>query len=144
MQESFGFPLISHEQLPHFPALQFQRTARSLANFAWLRCTASSPPWRASDSIWYSTKSPPSALPRQTLNFRIFGAVAVSGMETLACTGLRGRRLGNLGLEVLDRAVRDPHELRRPRWLRHLVGHHLPVGSLVRDEVHGDPLVALA
>jgi hypothetical protein len=28
---SFGWPLISAEQEPHFPALQFHRTARSLA-----------------------------------------------------------------------------------------------------------------
>jgi hypothetical protein len=37
-----GMPLISAEQEPHLPALQFQRTARSLACSAWMRCTASS------------------------------------------------------------------------------------------------------
>src|SRR3979409_675915 len=35
-----GFPLISAEHDPHFPALQFQRTARSLTCSAWLRCMA--------------------------------------------------------------------------------------------------------
>src|ERR1700755_507510 len=34
-------PLLSAEQEPHLPALQFQRTARSLACSAWIRCTAS-------------------------------------------------------------------------------------------------------
>src|SRR5207253_1562578 len=37
-----GRPFTSAEQEPHFPALQFQRTARSLACSAWMRCTASS------------------------------------------------------------------------------------------------------
>jgi hypothetical protein len=31
MHISFGMPLISAEHEPHLPALQFQRTARSLA-----------------------------------------------------------------------------------------------------------------
>jgi len=31
-----GIPLISAEHDPHFPALQFQRTARSLAPSAWI------------------------------------------------------------------------------------------------------------
>src|SRR5271156_3304291 len=34
MHISFGTPLISAEQEPHLPALQFQRQARSLACFA--------------------------------------------------------------------------------------------------------------
>jgi hypothetical protein len=37
-----GLPLISAEQDPHLPALQFQRTARSPARRAWTWCTASS------------------------------------------------------------------------------------------------------
>jgi len=37
-----GLPLISAEHDPHLPALQFQRTARSLAVSAWILCTASS------------------------------------------------------------------------------------------------------
>ena len=42
MHISFGMPLISAEQEPHLPALQFQRTAISLACSAWMWCTASS------------------------------------------------------------------------------------------------------
>jgi hypothetical protein len=43
-----GFPLISAEHDPHFPALQFHRTARSGACVAWMRWTTSSttsPSW---------------------------------------------------------------------------------------------------
>src|SRR5215467_2503347 len=36
MHISLGIPLISAEQEPHFPALQFQRTAISLACSAWI------------------------------------------------------------------------------------------------------------
>ena len=36
MHISFGMPLISAEHEPHLPALQFQRTARSLACSAWI------------------------------------------------------------------------------------------------------------
>src|SRR5437764_963246 len=36
MHISFGLPLISAEHDPHFPALQFQRTARSGAWVAWI------------------------------------------------------------------------------------------------------------
>ena len=42
MHMSRGLPLISAEHEPHLPALQFQRTARSLACSAWIWCTASS------------------------------------------------------------------------------------------------------
>ena len=41
MHINFGLPLISAPQDPHLPALQFHRTARSLACVAWRRCTAS-------------------------------------------------------------------------------------------------------
>ncbi len=41
MHISFGMPLISAEHEPHFPALQFHRTARSPACSAWTLCTAS-------------------------------------------------------------------------------------------------------
>ena len=41
MHMSAGLPLISAEQEPHLPALQFQRTARSLACSACTRWTAS-------------------------------------------------------------------------------------------------------
>ena len=36
MHISRGFPLISAEHDPHLPALQFQRTARSGACWAWI------------------------------------------------------------------------------------------------------------
>ena len=42
MHMSFGLPLISAEHEPHLPALQFQRTARSLACSAWIWWIASS------------------------------------------------------------------------------------------------------
>ena len=42
MHISFGMPLISAEQEPHLPALQFQRQARSLACVAWILWTTSS------------------------------------------------------------------------------------------------------
>ena len=42
MHISRGLPLISAEHDPHLPALQFQRTARSVACSAWILCTASS------------------------------------------------------------------------------------------------------
>ena len=41
MHISRGFPLISAEHDPHFPALQFHRTARSGASSAWIRWTTS-------------------------------------------------------------------------------------------------------
>src|SRR3982074_173995 len=41
MHISRGLPLISAEQDPHFPALQFQRTARSPACVAWIWWIAS-------------------------------------------------------------------------------------------------------
>ena len=42
MHNSRGFPFTSAEQEPHFPALQFQRTARSFADSAWIWWRASS------------------------------------------------------------------------------------------------------
>jgi len=42
MHMSRGCPLISAEHEPHFPALQFQRSARSPALSAWIWCMASS------------------------------------------------------------------------------------------------------
>ena len=41
MHMSRGLPLISAEQDPHLPALQFQRQARSGACVAWIWWTAS-------------------------------------------------------------------------------------------------------
>ena len=42
MHINFGLPFTSAEQLPHLPALQFHRTARSLADSACTWWTASS------------------------------------------------------------------------------------------------------
>src|SRR5207237_9891914 len=42
MHRRRGWPLISAEHDPHLPALQFQRTARSLAVSAWIWWMASS------------------------------------------------------------------------------------------------------
>ncbi len=41
MQASRGRPLISMEQDPHLPALQFHRMARSPVCVAWSRCSTS-------------------------------------------------------------------------------------------------------
>src|SRR5258707_9464215 len=64
---NFGRPLISAEQDPHFPALQFQRHARSVAWVAWILCTASSTTIPSETSVEYSTNFPPFASPRQIL-----------------------------------------------------------------------------
>jgi hypothetical protein len=66
MHMSDGRPLISAEQEPHLPALQFQRQARSGASVAWTRWMTSrttSPSWAG---ITYSVNSPPVSSPRQT------------------------------------------------------------------------------
>src|SRR5215218_11346340 len=77
MHISRGLPLISAEQEPHFPALQFQRTARSGALSAWMRCTASSTTIPSTTSVSYSRKSPPLASPRQIRKRRVrFAAFA--------------------------------------------------------------------
>ena len=52
MQASRGRPLISIEQDPHLPALQFQRTARSPAWVAWRRCRMSSTTSPSFASTW--------------------------------------------------------------------------------------------
>src|SRR5881628_956783 len=59
MQRSFGWPFTSALQDPHLPALQFQRTARSGACVAWMRCTTSSTTIPGSSGTTYSTCSPP-------------------------------------------------------------------------------------
>src|SRR6266536_5394955 len=69
MQASFGFPLISMLQEPHLPALQFQRTARSLASFAWIRCRTSRTTMPGSTSMRYSMNEPV-AVPRQMRKWR--------------------------------------------------------------------------
>src|SRR5690242_5433718 len=72
MHISFGRPLISAEHEPHLPALQFHRTARSLACSAWILCTTSRTTIPSETSVGYSLNSPPLAEVRQILN-RTFG-----------------------------------------------------------------------
>src|SRR5579872_4854072 len=66
-----GRPLISAEHDPHLPALQFQRTAKSFACVAWMRCTTSSTTMPDSTSVVKSLKPPPEASPRQILNVAV-------------------------------------------------------------------------
>lgn len=58
MHISRGCPLISAEHDPHLPALQFHRTARSLACSAWIWCTASRTTMPSDTSVRYSLNSP--------------------------------------------------------------------------------------
>src|ERR1051326_8892148 len=78
MHISFGMPLVSAEQEPHLPALQFQRQARSLAWFAWISCTASRTTIPSTTSCLYSSKWPDAPSPRQILNVRVECAAAAS------------------------------------------------------------------
>ena len=71
MQSSRGLPLISALHEPHFPALQFQRTARSPAWVAWIRWSASSTTSPSETSTVKSFSSPSYWLPRHT---RIFSS----------------------------------------------------------------------
>ena len=69
MHISRGRPLISALHDPHLPALQFHRTARSgvwVACNRWMTSRTTSPSFT---STVKSTRSPPSASPRQTRNF---------------------------------------------------------------------------
>src|SRR5438876_11107423 len=91
MQASFGFPLISMLQDPHFPALQFHRTARSLASLAWILCRTSRTTIPGSTSTPYSTNAPPAAVPRQ----------------------IRKVRSDTAGLQILDLGEGDCGELLR-------------------------------
>src|SRR5438034_2514927 len=70
MHISRGFPLISAEHEPHFPALQFQRTARSGACSAWMACTASSTTIPSPAATRYSFSSPRSRVPRNSRSVR--------------------------------------------------------------------------
>src|SRR5207247_6770128 len=72
-----GRPLISAEQEPHLPALQFQRQARSLAWVAWIRCTASSTTMPSLTSVLYSRNAPPEASPRQILKTAFVNGLTV-------------------------------------------------------------------
>src|SRR5947208_3587765 len=72
MHISFGMPLISAEQEPHLPALQFHRTAMSGAWVACSRWITSSTTSPSFTSTVKSCRSPPSASPRHTLNFALY------------------------------------------------------------------------
>src|SRR5690606_30661121 len=66
MQPRRGLPLISMEQEPHLPALQFQRTARSGACVACSRWSTSRTTSPSLTSTWKSSSAPPVASPRHT------------------------------------------------------------------------------
>src|SRR5689334_16526441 len=112
-----GLPLISMLHEPHLPALQFQRSARSFASCAWIRCSTSSTTMPGSTSTANCLNSPPAASPRQTLNDRF----AMGGL----LASLLHVRADLAGLEILDLRVRDRDEVRRPLGLRALLHLHL-------------------
>src|SRR5688500_10075334 len=97
MHISFGMPLSSAEQDPHFPALQFQRTARSLALSAWIWCTASSTTIPSVTSVLYSRNSPPEEVDRQMLKVRVDIFFELSGSsEWSVVIGESGLRYSQL------------------------------------------------
>src|SRR5262249_40836462 len=55
---SLGIPLISAEQDPHFPALQFHLTLRSFACSAWFLWMASRPTMPSEISVVYFSTPP--------------------------------------------------------------------------------------
>src|SRR3989442_10386516 len=116
-----GWPLISAEHEPHFPALQFQRTARSGACSAWMACTASSTTIPSPAATWYSFSSPPSRVPRNSRSFR--------------CSA------------TLFPFLNECHEVRGDRWLRlaphpHAVTFFLNHDLLARLALIGVGIVA--
>src|SRR2546428_6197968 len=116
-----GLPLISAEHEPHFPALQFQRTARSGACSAWMACTASSTTIPSPAATWYSFSSPPSRVPRNSRSFR--------------CSA------------TLFPFLNECHEVRGDRWLRlaphrHAVPFFLNHDLLARLALIGVGIVA--
>src|SRR5688572_2708102 len=127
MQESFGLPLISMLHEPHFPALQFQRHARSGACSFCTRWIKSSTTMPGSVSTVYSSNRPPDASPRQARSVRV---------RTPASDTAR--------LQVLERRVRDLHQLFGPGRSLHLLDDHLPAGTATDDQVVPHPFLALA
>ena len=69
MHISRGFPFTSALHEPHFPALQFQRTARSPAWVAWSTCRTSRRTMPSSQGTSYSRSCPPEASPLQIRSF---------------------------------------------------------------------------
>src|SRR5262245_36766631 len=122
MQARRGLPLISMLHEPHLPALQFQRTARSFASRAWIRCRTSRTTMPGSTSTRYSTNEPPAAVPLHT----------------------RSRRSDTPCLQILDRRVGDGGQIlgRVPPLLH--PGLHPPVRPPEHDDVHLLPVFALS
>src|ERR1700750_3388374 len=102
-----GLPLISIEHEPHLPALQFQRSARSLAWWAWIRCSTSSTTMPGSTSTSNWTKSPALPSPRQTLKTRL--AICV-----LLLRELLDVRADLPGFQIFDLGIGDRDQVRRP------------------------------
>src|SRR4030088_345766 len=75
LQVSRGRPFTSAEQEPHFPALQFQRTAKSGAWCAWMWWSASSTTIPGARGTRYVAGCPPSRFPRNTS--KIASAIAI-------------------------------------------------------------------
>src|SRR5438128_1909110 len=162
MHMSRGLPLISTLHEPHLPALQFQRTARSVAWRRWTSWMASRTTHCGEAATVKSAKSPPAALPRQIRSLKsTFSDTA--GLQILergvvrqrllqlrplahdADVALHGglqllvdekRVLAMLAVEDLGRAARDGHDLlvveRGPR-LAH------PAGVLRRADAREPP-----
>src|SRR3954471_14877868 len=100
-----------------------------------MRCSTSSTTMPGSTSMSNSLKSPPSASPRQILNFRVV-------LMVFSIVRRRGAYLA--GLEILDLRVGDLFEVRRSRRTEYLLAFHVSVGTLATHDVVLDPLVALA
>src|SRR2546428_2967547 len=133
MHMSFGWPFTSALHEPHFPALQFQRTARSGAFSAWMRCTTSRTTMPSSAVTVYGMKSPPEASPRHTQTWTS-GTARPPGSDRCLGAGRRqagrfvlaqkraelgwnlGDRLGREGQTTValsrDDVLRPPHRVR--------------------------------
>src|SRR5438105_5753810 len=123
MHISRGLPLISAEQEPHFPALQFQRTARSCACVAWIWWIASSTTMPGTTSTEKSSKCPPDESVLQTLNSALVIALPCRSSALLLLNDLR--------------------QLGRHRRNRRTPDFHRAVGRSLRDDVEGRVLGAL-
>src|SRR5678816_3144836 len=137
-----GLPLISIEHEPHLPALQFQRSARSLACSAWMRCSTSSTTMPGSTSVSNWTKSPLFPSPRQTLKTRF--AIAFHSSCLSAVRDVWKVRADLAGVEILDLGIRDRDEVRRAVGPGALLDLHGAIPALLHDHIVLHPLGALA
>src|SRR4051812_44594807 len=128
---SRGLPLISIEHEPHLPALQFQRSARSLACWAWMRCSTSSTTMPGSTSMSNCLKSPPPISPRQTLKTRF--AIAFHSFSSERDSLLLDVRADCTGLEVLDLGIGDRDQVRRALGALALLDLHAAVDAFLDD-----------